>query len=101
MTWIHYLLIIWLVCAILSLWVRFYPKEDRDTSFSQVLIIAAAGPFILLMIVVLKVGTFIEELFDRKKRKAKEQEELEELSRKIAEKKNKEQLLNSNDEIRY
>jgi hypothetical protein len=53
------------------------------------------------MIAVLKVGTFIEELFDRKKRKAKEQEELEELSRKIAEKKKKEQLLNSNDEIRY
>jgi RsiW-degrading membrane proteinase PrsW (M82 family) len=101
MTWIHYLLIIWLVCAILSLLVRFYPKEDRDTSFFQVLIIAAAGPFILLMIAVLKVGTFIEELFDRKKRKAKEQEELEELSRKIAEKKKKEQLLNSNDEIRY
>jgi len=100
MTWIHYLLIIWLVCAILSLWIRFYPKEDRDTSISQVIIIVAAGPFILLMIVVLKVGTFIEEFFDRKKRKAKEQKELEELSRNISEKKEKERL-NRNNEIFY
>ena len=77
MTWIHYILIFWLVCIAISMWLRFRNKEDRETTLSQVLLIAVASPFVLLGIIVLKVGTFIENKVNEKKRKEKEQEELE------------------------
>lgn len=72
------------------MWLRFRNKEDRETTLSQVLLIAVASPIVLLGIIVLKVGTYIENKFDEKKRKEKEQEELEDLSLTIAKKREQE-----------
>ena len=78
------------------MWLRFRNKEDRETTLSQVLLIAVASPFVLLGIIVLKVGTFIENKVNEKKRKAKEQEELEDLSLTIAKKREQEKRKREN-----
>ena len=97
MTWIHYLIIVWIVCIAIALCVRFLPKDSRETTFTQAVILIAGAPFIILMISVLKIGTFIENKFDEKKRKVKEQEELEELTYIISPKKKKEEQNRNND----
>ena len=96
MAWIHYLLIVWIVCIAIALCVRFLPKDSRETTFAQVLILIVGAPFIILMITVLKIGTFIEDKFDEKKRKEKEQEELEDLSLTIAKKREQEERKREN-----
>ena len=96
MTWIYYILIFWLVCIAISMWLRFRKKEDRETTLSQVLLIAVASPIVLLGIIVLKVGTFIENKVNEKKRKEKEQEELEDLSLTIAKKREQEKRKREN-----
>lgn len=96
MSWIHYILIFWLVCILISMWLRFRDKEDRETTISQVLLIAVASPIILLVIIVLKVGTFIDDKVNEKKRKEKEQEELEDLSLTIAKEREQEKRKREN-----
>ncbi len=96
MTWIYSIIFFWLICIAISMWLRFRNKEDRETTLSQVLLIAVASPFVLLGIIVLKVGSFIENKFDKKKRKEKEQEELEDLSITIAKKREQEKRKQEN-----
>lgn len=103
MTWIVYLLLFWIVCIIITLWIRFRPKDSWETTFGQILLFIIAAPFILLMLTFLKVGTYIENLFVEKKRKKMEQEELEELSLTIAKKREQDQkrMVDRNDDTLF
>lgn len=101
MTWIHYLLIFWLTCAFIALCWRLCPKDSQKATFSQIVVILGAAPIFLLMLIVLKVGTFIENKVHKKKEKKQEKEDLEELSLTIAKKREKDQIKKNNDKIRF
>lgn len=76
MTWIHYLLIYWLVCDIIGVCVRAYnKKEDSEkTTFRQVLALIIVPPFIIPLLPFVGIVALLEKLKEIRQCRKEEKE---------------------------
>lgn len=76
MTWIHYLLIYWLVCDIIGVCVRAYnKKEDSEkTTFRQVLALIFVPPFLIPLLPFVGIVVLLEKLKEFRQCRKEERE---------------------------